>query len=167
MRATSPSGSAAFEGEVAWSGELGFGVRAPEGGQSGRRDDATTGSHQLRDTLERHLRNADLPVAKQGPRGAIGRMMEKAERFAPSAGKKHKIRADAEYAASLAAGNTESALPPTLRTEPELTAPTDLPPAEPSSAGPSSTGPEPTTSTGPSPTTPSSTDPSPSDGGAN
>jgi len=34
VRATSPSGSAAYEGTVAWSGELGFGVRAPEVGQS-------------------------------------------------------------------------------------------------------------------------------------
>jgi NADH-quinone oxidoreductase subunit I len=34
MRATSPSGSAAFEGVVAWSGELGYGVRAPEVGQA-------------------------------------------------------------------------------------------------------------------------------------
>jgi NADH-quinone oxidoreductase subunit I len=34
MRATSPSGSAAYEGRVNWSGELGFGVRAPERGQS-------------------------------------------------------------------------------------------------------------------------------------
>ncbi|MEZ5321558.1 MAG: NADH-quinone oxidoreductase subunit I [Microthrixaceae bacterium] len=33
MRATSPNGSAAFEGQVAWSAELGYGVRAPEGGQ--------------------------------------------------------------------------------------------------------------------------------------
>ena len=30
MRATSPSGDATFEGEVEWSGELGFGVRPPE-----------------------------------------------------------------------------------------------------------------------------------------
>jgi NADH-quinone oxidoreductase subunit I len=30
MRATSPSGDATFEGEVGWSGELGYGVRAPE-----------------------------------------------------------------------------------------------------------------------------------------
>jgi NADH-quinone oxidoreductase subunit I len=30
MRATSPSGNAAFEGVTAWSGELGYGVRAPE-----------------------------------------------------------------------------------------------------------------------------------------
>ena len=33
MRATSPSGLAAYEGRVAWSGELGFGVREPERGQ--------------------------------------------------------------------------------------------------------------------------------------
>jgi NADH-quinone oxidoreductase subunit I len=40
MRATSPSGSAAFEGVPAWSGELGFGVRPPERGQ---RDDDHVG----------------------------------------------------------------------------------------------------------------------------
>src|SRR5271156_1071997 len=40
MRATSPSGSAAYEGEVQWAGELGYGTRAPEGGQSSHRDDA-------------------------------------------------------------------------------------------------------------------------------
>jgi NADH-quinone oxidoreductase subunit I len=34
MRATSPNGAAAYEGTVAWSGELGFGVRPPEKGQS-------------------------------------------------------------------------------------------------------------------------------------
>jgi len=33
VRATAPSGSAAFEGRVQWSGELGYGVRAPERGQ--------------------------------------------------------------------------------------------------------------------------------------
>src|SRR5206468_12821370 len=33
MRATSPSGAAAYEGLVGWSGELGFGVRPPERGQ--------------------------------------------------------------------------------------------------------------------------------------
>lgn len=32
MRATSPSGDADFVGLVAWAGELGYGVRAPEGG---------------------------------------------------------------------------------------------------------------------------------------
>jgi NADH-quinone oxidoreductase subunit I len=35
MRATAPSGRAAFEGKVAWSGELGYGVRDPEIGQAG------------------------------------------------------------------------------------------------------------------------------------
>jgi NADH-quinone oxidoreductase subunit I len=33
MRATSPSGAADYEGRTAWSGELGYGVRAPELGQ--------------------------------------------------------------------------------------------------------------------------------------
>jgi len=43
MRATSPSGAAEFEGIVAWAGELGYGVRDPEGGQpldAQRRTDA-------------------------------------------------------------------------------------------------------------------------------
>jgi hypothetical protein len=34
-------------------------------------------------------------------------MMEKAERFAPGAGKKHREKADAEYAAAKVAGNAE------------------------------------------------------------
>ena len=34
MRATSPSGSAAYENLVNWSGELGFGVRQPDPGQA-------------------------------------------------------------------------------------------------------------------------------------
>jgi NADH-quinone oxidoreductase subunit I len=34
MRATSPSGDAEFEGIVAWAGELGYGVRSAEAGQS-------------------------------------------------------------------------------------------------------------------------------------
>jgi NADH-quinone oxidoreductase subunit I len=33
MRATAPAGDADFEGVVAWSGELGYGVRPPEQGQ--------------------------------------------------------------------------------------------------------------------------------------
>jgi hypothetical protein len=71
------------------------------------RDDATTGSQQLRDTLERHLIPADMPADKRGPRGAIGRMLEKAERFAPGAGRKHREKADADYAAAKVAGNAE------------------------------------------------------------
>jgi NADH-quinone oxidoreductase subunit I len=34
VRATSPSGAAAYEGRVLWSGDLGYGVRPPERGQS-------------------------------------------------------------------------------------------------------------------------------------
>jgi NADH-quinone oxidoreductase subunit I len=34
MRATSPSGAAAYEDRVMWSGELGYGVRPPEAGQA-------------------------------------------------------------------------------------------------------------------------------------
>jgi hypothetical protein len=34
MRATSPSGAAEFEGLVSWAGELGYGVREPEHGQT-------------------------------------------------------------------------------------------------------------------------------------
>jgi NADH-quinone oxidoreductase subunit I len=36
MRATSPSGDATFEGEVGWSNELGYGLRAPEPKQTER-----------------------------------------------------------------------------------------------------------------------------------
>ena len=36
MRATAPSGSAEFEGQVGWSGELGYGVRTPEPAQPER-----------------------------------------------------------------------------------------------------------------------------------
>ncbi len=112
MRATSPSGDAHFEGTVQWSGELGYGVRTPEGGQSGRRDDEATGSRQLRDTLLRHLRPADMPKSERGPRGVIGRMLVKAERFAPGAAKKHHAAADAAYAASRRAADAGPAAPP-------------------------------------------------------
>ena len=54
MRATSPSGDADFEGEVGWSGELGYGVRDARAGpgrtRASPRDrptvrDATAGTH--------------------------------------------------------------------------------------------------------------------------
>jgi NADH-quinone oxidoreductase subunit I len=38
VRATAPSGSAVYEGRVGWSGELGYGVRAPEKGQTAASD---------------------------------------------------------------------------------------------------------------------------------
>ena len=34
MRATAPSGSAEYQNRIAWSGELGYGIRAPEQGQA-------------------------------------------------------------------------------------------------------------------------------------
>ena len=38
VRATAPNGSAVFEGKVGWSGELGYGVRNPEKGQTAETD---------------------------------------------------------------------------------------------------------------------------------
>jgi NADH-quinone oxidoreductase subunit I len=79
MRATAPSGQAAYEGEVQWSGELGYGVRVPEGGQSGRRDDGATGTKALREVLEAHLLDEDIPLAHRGMRGRIWRAQRSAE----------------------------------------------------------------------------------------
>ncbi len=46
VRATSPSGQAAYEGKVAWSGELGYGIRSPEQGQTADdEDDADAADH--------------------------------------------------------------------------------------------------------------------------
>ncbi|MGH9099933.1 MAG: NADH-quinone oxidoreductase subunit NuoI [Acidimicrobiales bacterium] len=80
MRATSANGSAAYAGEVQWSGELGYGVRAPEGGQSGRRNDALTGNMALRDVLEAHLLAEDIPLAHRGMRGRLWRAQISAQR---------------------------------------------------------------------------------------
>ena len=44
MRATSPSGNVAYEGRTNWSGELGFGVRAAEDGQTAPDDQAEPAS---------------------------------------------------------------------------------------------------------------------------
>ena len=73
MRATSPAGNADFEGVVQWSGELGYGTRAPEGGQSEHRDDEATGTKALRDLLEAHLLTRDIPAAHKGMRGRVWR----------------------------------------------------------------------------------------------
>jgi hypothetical protein len=80
MRATAPAGNAAYEGEVQWSGELGYGVRAPEGGQSGRRDDEATGTKPLRQTLEAHLLDEDIPLEHRGMQGRIWRAKIGAEK---------------------------------------------------------------------------------------
>jgi NADH-quinone oxidoreductase subunit I len=79
MRATSPSGSAEFEGEVQWSGELGYGVRRPEAGQSDKRDDVATGNTQIRSTMALHLDDWERPPDQQGIAGAIGRFRKKVE----------------------------------------------------------------------------------------
>jgi NADH-quinone oxidoreductase subunit I len=55
MRATSPSGSAAYEGVVQWSGELGYGVRPPEAGQSGLPPEAATPEISIREVDAEHL----------------------------------------------------------------------------------------------------------------
>ncbi len=74
MRATSPGGSAEYEGRVQWSAELGYGVRAPEAGQSGVRDDAATGIRSLREVLSLHLEDRDRLPDQRGARGAAARL---------------------------------------------------------------------------------------------
>lgn len=64
MRATAPAGRADYEGTVQWTGDLGFGVRASEAGQSGEPADAATGSQLIRDAFARHL----TPRDKKRPR---------------------------------------------------------------------------------------------------
>ena len=68
MRATSPSGSAAYEGGVQWSGELGFGVRRPRAASQRRRDDAATGTKPCA-SPRAHLLDEDIPwpTADAGP----------------------------------------------------------------------------------------------------
>jgi hypothetical protein len=65
---------------VQWSGELGYGVRAPEGGQSSHRDDAATGSKPLREILEAHLLTEDIPLAHRGMQGRVWRAKIGAEK---------------------------------------------------------------------------------------
>jgi len=77
MRATSPAGDASFEGVVQWSGDLGVGVRAPEGGQSGRRDDAATGIKSVRRSFAAHLQREDVPLDQRGLAGLAARLREK------------------------------------------------------------------------------------------
>ena len=80
MRATSPAGDASFEGVVQWTGDLGVGVRAPEGGQSDYRDDAATGSKQLRDVFPKHLEPDDVPLELRGLQGALNNARAKMPR---------------------------------------------------------------------------------------
>jgi len=73
MRAASPNGAADFEGVVQWSGDLGYGVRAPEGGQSGARDDEATGTKSIRRAFARHLEPEDVPLDQRGLPGLVSR----------------------------------------------------------------------------------------------
>jgi NADH-quinone oxidoreductase subunit I len=79
MRATSPSGDSDYEGKVQWSGELGYGVRAPEGGQSDNRDDAATGNVEVRDVMALHLDDWERPADQRGIPGMINRTRKKME----------------------------------------------------------------------------------------
>jgi NADH-quinone oxidoreductase subunit I len=93
MRATSPSGSADYEGKVQWSGELGYGVRAAEGGQSENRDDEASGNYAIRDLMALHLDDWERPPDQRGRVGVINRAKKKAEAFKaqlPVPGKKAK-----------------------------------------------------------------------------
>jgi hypothetical protein len=49
-------------------------------------------------------------------------MMEKAERFAPGAGKKHRAKADADYARAVVDGNSERDRPGTAQSAPAAAA---------------------------------------------
>jgi NADH-quinone oxidoreductase subunit I len=66
MRATAPSGSAEYEGKVAWAGELGYGVRPPERGQMF--DVPTTTAEGQHDDPEAQARQA----AAEAPHDADG-----------------------------------------------------------------------------------------------
>jgi NADH-quinone oxidoreductase subunit I len=54
MRATSASGAAEFEGKVAWSGELGYGVRPPETGAETLHEEQVTDAHTGHDDHSGH-----------------------------------------------------------------------------------------------------------------
>ena len=51
-------------------------MRAPEGGQSGQRDDEATGTKPLREVLEAHLLDEDIPLAHRGMQGRVWRAKE-------------------------------------------------------------------------------------------
>jgi NADH-quinone oxidoreductase subunit I len=79
MRATSPSGDSDYEGEVQWSGELGYGVRKAEAGQIGVRDDEATGNYEVRTVMAMHLDDSERPPDQRGIEGAVARFRKKVE----------------------------------------------------------------------------------------
>src|SRR6202046_5267304 len=64
------------EGDDRRGGALGAGGRPPEGGQSAHRDDEATGSKPLREVLEAHLLDEDIPLAHRGMQGRVWRAKE-------------------------------------------------------------------------------------------
>jgi len=78
MRATAPGGSAAHEGKVEWSGELGYEVRDPEPPQHERLGRPQPGEISLREMLWQHLDPKDRPEDERGLKGAITRLKERA-----------------------------------------------------------------------------------------
>ena len=65
MRATSPSGSAEFEGVVGWTGELGYGVRAPEAAQD------TKDAKDTKDAAAEGEAKEEKPVVAKAPAGPV------------------------------------------------------------------------------------------------
>ncbi|MGH9019920.1 MAG: NADH-quinone oxidoreductase subunit NuoI [Acidimicrobiales bacterium] len=82
MRATSPNGDASFEGVVQWTGDLGFGARAAEAGQSGEGDAEATGTKSIRRAFDRHLSPEDVPLDQRGLDGLIAKLPALRERLA-------------------------------------------------------------------------------------
>ena len=74
VRATSPAGAAALEGQPLWSGELGYGVRPAQKGQSDPESADIPAEHDfsLRELARNALRGAGVKVGRpsrgQGPR---------------------------------------------------------------------------------------------------
>ena len=62
MRATAPSGQAVYEGRVGWSGELGFGVRPPEVGQSATEDESELTEPAPAEPVATHRHRARRPL---------------------------------------------------------------------------------------------------------
>ena len=81
MRATSPAGDASFEGVVSWTGDLGFGVRAAEAGQSGPADLAATGTKSLRRAFPDHLEPEDVPSDLRGLPALLNDLREVREKL--------------------------------------------------------------------------------------
>ncbi len=98
MRATSPGGRASYEGRVSWSGELGYGVRAPERGQALDPPGPLAEVFALRESLASHLLAADRPEAERGMKGVAYRMrgrLEKARARGRARGRARAGRAQA------------------------------------------------------------------------